>query len=94
MKKLTIVVDATSIVNTGGLTHLYEILYHYEEKAHPAIKTIIIISSTKVLNSLPKKDIFKKSTPEYQTNIDKKSSPLCFHPQSYPQPVSHQKAFD
>ena len=62
MKKLTIVVDATSIVNTGGLTHLHEILYHYEEKAHPAIKTIIIIGSTKVLNSLPKKDIFKNKT--------------------------------
>ena len=62
MKKLTIAVDATSIVNTGGLTHLYEILNHYEEKANPAINTIIIIGSNKVLNSLPKKNIFKNKT--------------------------------
>ena len=44
--------------------------------------------------SLFNKDVFKKSSPEYQTNINKKISPLCFNPQSYPQPVSHQKAFD
>ena len=62
MKKLRIAIDATSIVNTGGLTHLYEILNHYEEKANPAINIIIIIGSNKVLNSLPKKNIFKNKT--------------------------------
>ena len=62
MKKLRIAIDATSIVNTGGLTHLYEILNHYEEKANPPINIIIIIGSNKVLNSLPKKNIFKNKT--------------------------------
>lgn len=62
MKKLRIAIDATSIVNTGGLTHLYEILNNYEEKANPAINIIIIIGSNKVLNSLPKKNIFKNKT--------------------------------
>ena len=62
MKKLRIAIDATSIVNTGGLTHLYEILNRYEEKANPAINIIIIIGSNKVLNSLPKKNIFKNKT--------------------------------
>lgn len=62
MKKITIAVDATSIVNTGGLTHLYEILNHYEEEAHPTIKSIIIIGSSKVLDFLPKKNIFQRKT--------------------------------
>jgi len=62
MKKITIAVDATSIVNTGGLTHLYEILNHYKEKDHPQIKSIIIIGSTKVLDFLPKKNFYQKKT--------------------------------
>ena len=60
--KYRIGIDATSIVNYGGLTHLIEILRNYESKKHPFIKDITIYSSNKVLNKLPNKKFFNKKT--------------------------------
>ena len=60
--KYRIGIDATSIVNYGGLTHLIEILRNYESKKHPFIKDITIYSSNKVLNKLHNKKILNKKT--------------------------------
>ena len=42
MNKYVLAIDATSIVNTGGLTHLYEPLNNFNKKDHPEIDKIII----------------------------------------------------
>ena len=55
MKKIVVAIDASSIVNTGGLTHLYELLNNFNKQEHPEIKKIIVISSEKVLKNLPNK---------------------------------------
>lgn len=58
----TVIIDATSIVNTGGFTHLFNILHRYDKSIHADIEKIIVFSSIKVLNKLPdNKFIFKKS---------------------------------
>ena len=62
MKKIVVAIDASSIVNTGGLTHLYELLNNFNKQEHPEIKKIIVISSEKVLKNLPNKNIFIKKT--------------------------------
>ncbi len=60
---MVICIDASSIVNTGGLTHLKEILKSYNFKTHPKINKIIIIASKNVLDSLPQnKYFFKKNS--------------------------------
>lgn len=53
MKKLIIAIDATSIVNTGGFTHLYNLIENFDLKFHPDIKEIVIYSSNSVLEKLP-----------------------------------------
>ena len=60
MNKYVLAIDATSIVNTGGLTHLYELLNNFNKKDHPEIDEIIIIGSTKVLDYLPNSKFFFK----------------------------------
>ena len=62
MKKIVVAIDASSIVNTGGLTHLSELLKNFNKYEHPEIKKIIVISSDKVLNYLPNRNIFIKKT--------------------------------
>ena len=60
MKKLIIAIDATSIVNTGGFTHLYHLIESFNKKFHPEISKIIIYSSRSVLNRLPNHEILSK----------------------------------
>ena len=62
MNKYVLAIDASSIVNTGGLTHLYELLNNFNKKDHPEIDEIIIIGSTKVLDYLPNNKFFFKKT--------------------------------
>ena len=62
MKKIVVAIDASSIVNTGGLTHLFELLKNFNKDEHPEIKKIIVISSDKVLNYLPNRNILIKKT--------------------------------
>ena len=62
MNKYVLAIDASSIVNTGGLTHLYELLNNFNKKDHPEIDEIIIIGSTKVLDYLPNNNFFFKKT--------------------------------
>ena len=53
-KNLNIAIDATSIVNTGGFTHLYHLIKALDEKFSPEdINRIIIFSSKNVLDRLP-----------------------------------------
>ena len=52
-KKINIGIDATSIVDGGGFTHLYEFLNNYNEEMHQASHNLIIYASKKVLNRLP-----------------------------------------
>lgn len=60
MKKIVIAIDATSIVNTGGFTHLYHLINSFNNKLHPEISKIIIYSSNAVLNRLPNHDLLIK----------------------------------
>jgi len=60
MKKIVIAIDATSIVNTGGFTHLYHLIKSFNNKLHPEISKIIIYSSNAVLNRLPNHDFLIK----------------------------------
>lgn len=57
-----IAIDATSIVNTGGFTHLYHLLDGFNKKFHPNIEKIIIFSSRSVLERLPDKELINKQT--------------------------------
>lgn len=59
MKKI-IAIDATSIVNTGGYTHLYHLIESFNKKLHPEISKIIIYSSRTVLNRLPNHELISK----------------------------------
>ena len=56
----TIAIDATSIVNTGGFTHLYNIIESFDKKFHPKINKIIIYSSKSVLKKLPNHEFLIK----------------------------------
>ncbi len=58
----TIGIDATSIVNTGGFTHLYHIIESYDKNSHPTINKIIIYSSKSVLDRLPNHDLVEKKS--------------------------------
>ena len=60
MKKIIIAIDATSIVNTGGFTHLYNLIASFNKKLHPEISKIIIYSSRNVLNRLPNHELISK----------------------------------
>ena len=60
MKKIIIAIDATSIVNTGGFTHLYHLIASFNKKLHPEISKIIIYSSRTVLNRLPNHELISK----------------------------------
>ena len=60
MKKIIIAIDATSIVNTGGFTHLYHLIEGFDKKYHPDINKIIIYSSEAVLNRLPNHELISK----------------------------------
>ena len=60
MKKVIIAIDATSIVNTGGFTHLYNLIENFNLKFHPDIKEIVIYSSRSVLEKLPRNDFRTK----------------------------------
>ena len=60
MKKIIIAIDATSIVNTGGFTHLYHLIESFNKKLHPEITKIIIYSSRTVLNRLPNHELISK----------------------------------
>lgn len=60
--KYRIGIDALSIVNYGGLTHLTEIINHFQKEKHPLIENITVFSSDETLNKLPKKSfLIKKS---------------------------------
>ena len=59
---MTVCIDACSIVDTGGLTHLKEILKQYDFKVHPKINRLIIIASKDVLESLPNNKYFLKKS--------------------------------
>ena len=60
MKKIIIAIDATSIVNTGGFTHLYHLIESFDKKFHPDINKIIIYSSKAVLDRLPDNEFIAK----------------------------------
>ena len=60
MKKIIIAIDATSIVNTGGFTHLYNLIENFDLKFHPDIKEIVVYSSKSVLEKLPNHDFITK----------------------------------
>ena len=60
MKKIILAIDATSIVNTGGFTHLYHLIESFNKKLHPEISKIIIYSSRTVLNRLPNHELISK----------------------------------
>jgi glycosyltransferase involved in cell wall biosynthesis len=60
MKKIIIAIDATSIVNTGGFTHLYHLIESFDKKFHPDINKIIIYSSKTVLDRLPDNEFIAK----------------------------------
>ncbi len=60
MKKIIIAIDATSIVNTGGFTHLYNLIENFDLKFHPDIKEIVIYSSKSVLKKLPNHNFITK----------------------------------
>ena len=59
-KKINIGIDATSIVDGGGFTHLYEFIDNYNEERHQASHNLIIYASKKVLNGLPNHPKFLK----------------------------------
>jgi len=59
-KKINIGIDATSIVDGGGFTHLYEFLDNYNEEMHQSSHNLIIYASKKVLNRLPNHPKFLK----------------------------------
>ena len=48
MKNIILAIDSTSIVDTGGFTHLYHLIENFKKENHPEIKKIIIYSSKKV----------------------------------------------
>lgn len=61
-KNLNIGIDATSIVNTGGFTHLYHLIESLDKKFTRDINKIIIFSSKSVLDRLPNPSlVFKQS---------------------------------
>ena len=60
MKKIIIAIDATSIVNTGGFTHLYHLIESFDKKFHPDINKIIVYSSKSVLDRLPNHELVTK----------------------------------
>tara|TARA_A100001011_G_scaffold400077_2_gene512167 strand:+ start:6085 stop:7221 length:1137 start_codon:yes stop_codon:yes gene_type:complete len=64
----TLAIDATSIVNTGGFTHLYHIIESFDEKFHPTIKKIIIYGSKNVLNRLPNHELINKQSHSFLNN--------------------------
>lgn len=55
-------IDATSIVSSGGLTHLFELVNCFDHKNHSKIKSIKIFASKKVLDFIPDKPIVSKHT--------------------------------
>ena len=60
-KNQNIAIDATSIVNTGGFTHLYHLIKALDEKFSPEdINRIIIFSSKNVLDRLPENKLVIK----------------------------------
>ena len=60
MKKIIIAIDATSIVNTGGFTHLYNLIQNFDAKFHKDIKEVVIYSSESVLKRLPNHHLITK----------------------------------
>ena len=60
MKKIIIAIDATSIVNTGGFTHLYHLIKNFDSSSHPDIGKIIVYSSQSVLDKLPNHQLISK----------------------------------
>ena len=62
MKKIIIAIDATSIVNTGGFTHLYHLIESFDKKFHPTINKIIICGSKIVLDKLPNHEMVIKQS--------------------------------
>ena len=60
MKKIIIAIDATSIVNTGGFTHLYHLIKNFDSSSHPDIGKIIVYSSQSVLDRLPNHQLISK----------------------------------
>ncbi len=60
MKNINLAIDSTSIVDTGGFTHLYHLIENFKKENNPGIKKIIIYSSKNVLDRLPSNDIIIK----------------------------------
>ena len=61
MKKvISIGIDATSIVDGGGLTHLKELVENYQKQK--STHKIIIYASKKVLDQLPNSSNFSKQS--------------------------------
>lgn len=58
--KIRIGIDATSIVDGGGLTHLKNLIYHYSNKSQKNQIRLIIYASKKVLAELPNNKILTK----------------------------------
>lgn len=59
-KRISIGIDATSIVDGGGFTHLKEFLNHHNEKNNNTHYQLIVYASKKVLEKLPKNPKFLK----------------------------------
>ena len=47
-------------MNTGGFTHLYNLIKSFNKKFHPSIDKIIVFGSNKVLDRLPKNESLNK----------------------------------
>ena len=62
MKKIILAIDSTSIVDTGGFTHLFHLISNFRKENHPDIEKILIYSSKKVLDRLPDNDFFLKKS--------------------------------
>ena len=60
MRHIILAIDSTSIVDTGGFTHLYHLIKNFKKENNPEIKKIIIYSSKNVLDRLPVNDIIIK----------------------------------
>jgi glycosyltransferase involved in cell wall biosynthesis len=55
-------IDASSIVSSGGLTYLFELINHINNEYHPEIKYIKVFASQKVLDYLPDHPLIIKQT--------------------------------
>ena len=59
---MIVVIDATSIVDGGGFTHIFEFLNKFKSENHLNIHKLTIYASKAVLDKLPNNLIFEKQT--------------------------------